>query len=70
MTDQSFIDEATLNELEQQRKNLLARMPDIDKAIKAGLASDAQKADLQAAIGRIEQILRVYRPSALSQARK
>lgn len=64
----AFVDEATLNELVTQRTSLLAHMPELDKAIKAGLATDQQKADLQAQVGKIEQILRVYRPGALSPA--
>lgn len=66
MQPPTFVDEATLNELVTQRTNLLAHMPELDKAIKAGLATDQQKADLQAQVAKIEQILRVYRPGALS----
>ncbi len=68
MATPTFVDEATLNELATQRTSLLAHMPEVEKAIKAGLANEQQKKDLQEAIARIEQILRVYRPSALSPA--
>ncbi len=68
MTAPQFVDEATINDLANQRQNLLAHLPELERAIKAGIADERQKADLQAAVAKIEQILRVYKPSALAPA--
>lgn len=64
-----LITNAQLDELEAQHAKMLASLPEIEKAIKANLLTPQQLEDARAAIKRIEGILQIYRPAALSPAR-
>jgi len=65
----NLISDAQLDELERQRTGLLDSIPEIEKGIKAGLLTPAQLDDTKQTLKRLEGVLQVYRPQALTAAR-